>query len=106
MTDVRDEQPQVDEEPEPANNAQEYIEYTGEEPYGTAFLTSHTLPRGDGVWKRAGVKMTKDVVWERDPYGPGIGQKGNRMLVPVSDLSPEAVAALEKIPGYKRVTVE
>lgn len=82
----------------------EYIQYLGEQPHGTDFLTSHTLPRGDGLWKRAKITVTKDLTWERDPMGPGVGQRGNRMLLPVEDL-PEGVAAvLEKTPGYKRVT--
>jgi len=48
--------------------------------------------------------VTKDIVWERDPFGPGIGQKGNRMLVRVDDIPAEALQILEKTPGYKRVT--
>lgn len=81
-----------------------YIEYLGEEPYGTAFLSSHTIPKGDGLWKRNKVEGAKSVTWERDPLGPGIGQKGNRMLVRVEDLDPAQVALLEKTPGYKRVS--
>lgn len=82
----------------------DYIEYMGEEPYGVAFLTSHTLPRTDALWKRAGITVTKEVTWERDPMGPGIGQKGARMLVRVEDLPDGAAAVLEKTPGYKRVS--
>lgn len=84
----------------------DYIEYLGEPPYGTDFLTAHTLPKGDRLWKRLGVKApTKDIVWERDPFGPGHGQKGNRFLVPVEDLTPEIAAGLEKVPGFKKVNV-
>jgi hypothetical protein len=86
------------------NTKVEYIEYLGEEPYGTAFLHTHTLPRGDGLWKRAKITANKDVTWERDPYGPGIGQKGNRMLVRVEDLPTGAAEALEALPQYKRVS--
>jgi hypothetical protein len=82
----------------------EFIEYAGDEQYGTAFLHSHTLPKGDALWKRNGVEMTKDVVWERDPSVP-IGQKGAKMRVLVKDLPPDAVKVLEATPGYKRVTV-
>ncbi len=87
---------------EPASG--DFIEYLGEQPHGTAFLTSHTLPRGEALWKRNGVEVKKDLTWERDPLGPPVGQKGNRMLLPVQDL-PEGVAeVLEKTPGYKRVS--
>lgn len=82
---------------------QGFIEYLGEAPHGTAFLTSHTLPKSDALWKRNGVENPKEVTWERDPNGPGIGQKGNRMLVRVADLEPAQVAVLEKTPGFKRV---
>lgn len=81
-----------------------YIEYVGEEPNGTSFLTAHTLPRTDALWKRHGVQNAKEVKWERDPMGPAIGQKGNRFLVPVADLDPAQLAVLEKTPGYKRVS--
>jgi hypothetical protein len=91
----------TDDEQVPATR--EYIEYLGEEPHGTAFLTAHTLPKGDQLWKRSGLKVTKDVTWERDPYGPGIGQKGNRMLVAVEDLPDGTAEVLEKLPMYKRV---
>lgn len=91
---------------EEAETTKEYIEYLGEEPHGTAFLTSHSIPKGDPVWKRAGVSVSKDLTWERDPYGPPVGQKGSRMLLAVEDLPAGAAEALEKVPGYKRVTVE
>jgi hypothetical protein len=81
-----------------------YIEYLGEEPHGTAFLRSHSIPKNDPVWKRNRVEDAKAVAWERDPTGPGVGQKGNRMLVPIEDLTPAMVAVLEKLPGYKRVS--
>lgn len=103
MTDEQELEPTevpADEEQAP----REYIEYLGEEPHGTAFLTSYTIPKGDALWKRAGVKPTKDVVWERDPNGPGIGQKGSRMLLPVEDMPDGTAAVLEKVPGFKRVT--
>ena len=81
----------------------DYLEYVGEEPYGVDFLASHTIPRGDALWKRYGVKANKDVVWERDPLGPGHGKAGNRMLLAVEDIQPELVPVLEKLPGVKRV---
>jgi hypothetical protein len=84
-------------------NTTEYVEYLGEAPYGVTFLTAHTLPKGDALWKRNGVEATKDVVWERDPMGPPVGQKGSRMLVKTEDLPDGAKAVLEKTPGYKIV---
>jgi hypothetical protein len=84
----------------------EYLEYLGEEPYGTDFLGSHTITKGDALWKRYGVKPTKDVVWERDPLGPGHGKPGNRMLLAVEDIQPDVVPVLEKLPNVKRVTLD
>ena len=39
----------------------EYIEYLGDPdgPHGTAFLTSHTIPKGDTVWAR--LKVAKEL---------------------------------------------
>jgi len=82
----------------------EWLEYEGEEPHGTAFLQSHTIPKGDAIWKRLGVKPTKDLVWERDPLGPAVGQKGNRMLLSTEGLDPELVAVIDDhFPNIKRV---
>lgn len=94
----------VAEEAAPATR--EYIEYLGEQdsPHGTSFLTSHTLPKGDPVWDRLKVaKPSKDLVWRRDEFGPGIGNKGNRMLLDTEDLDPAIVKAVAKIPGFKVV---
>lgn len=90
------------------STAREYIEFLGDpdNPLGTAFLNSHTMEKGDPAWKRLGVKPTKDLTWERDPFGPAIGFKGNRLLLPVEDIDPAVATALEKVPGFKRVTVE
>jgi hypothetical protein len=89
-----------------APETNEYIEYLGEEdnPHGTAFLTTHTIPRGDSVWGRLKVdKPTKDLTWTRDEFGPKIGQKGSRMLLDTEGLDPKLVQALAKVPGYKVV---
>lgn len=89
--------------PEPTN---EWIEYEGDpdNPKGIDFLHSHTIPKGDPVWKRLGVKPTKDLVWERDPLGKPIGFKGNRLLLPTEGLDPSVVTALvENVPGFKAV---
>lgn len=104
MTDNVTEVELAEEESAPETTEVEYIEYLGEEPHGTAFLSSHTLPRGDGLWKRNKLDVRKDVTWERDPYGPGIGQEGNRMLVRVDDLPAGTAEVLEKLPQYRRVS--
>lgn len=86
----------------------EFIEYVGDPnnaaTVGTEFLTSHTIPKGDPLWKRAGVTVNKDITWERDPLGPAVGNKGNRFLVPVEDMPEGTAAVLEKTPGFKRVS--
>ena len=86
----------------------DYIEYLGDpnDPgkHGVAFLTSHSIPKSDGLWTRNKVEDAKTVTWERDPLGPGVGQKGARMLVRVEDMTPSMAAVLEKTPGYKRVS--
>lgn len=86
----------------------EYIEYLGDpaNPHGTDFVTSHTILKGDPTWKRLGVEVKKDLTWERDPLGPAVGFKGNRMLLPVSDLPAGVAEAIVKMPEFKRVTVE
>lgn len=87
-----------------AEQSSDFIEYLGEESFGTAFLHSHTIPRGDGLWKRNKLQVSRDVTWERDPMGPAIGHKGNRFLVSVEDLPEGTAQLLEKTPGYKRVS--
>lgn len=82
----------------------DFIEYLGSDQYGTAFLTWHTIPKGDPLWKRNRLQVSKDIVWARDPMGPEIGQKGNRMLVAVEDLPEGTAEILAKTPGYKRVS--
>lgn len=98
-----------DEKAAPVAETREYIEYLGDPNNSvvgveTAFLSSHTIPKGDPLWKRAGLTVTRDVTWERDPMGPPVGQKGNRFLVAVEDLPDGTAAVLEKTPGFKRVS--
>jgi hypothetical protein len=92
---------------QPATETHEYIEYLGEtdSKHGVAFLQSHTIPKGDPVWERLRVdKPSKDLVWERDPLGPAMGFKGNRMLLSTDGMDRALVTALtEKVPGYKLV---
>jgi hypothetical protein len=98
MADTKDNAVQT----EPAQS--EFIEYAGEEPFGTSFLTSHTLPKGDALWKRNNVEVSKDLVWERDPMGPAIGQKGSHLRLSTEGLPADVVKVLENTPGYKRVS--
>jgi hypothetical protein len=89
-----------------APQTNEFIEYLGDpdNPYGTAFLASHTLPKNDTVWDRLRVdKPGKDLVWNRDEFGPAIGNKGNRLLLSTEGLDPALVQGLAKVPGYKVV---
>lgn len=96
--------------PEETSSAKttDYIEYLGDaqdpNSHGVTFLTSHTIPKGDGLWKRLNVESPKEIVWERDPLGPPVGQKGARMLARVEDMTPQQATALEKVPGYRRVS--
>lgn len=85
------------------DKTRDYIEYKGDETFGTAFLTTHTIPKGDGLWKREGVTAPKDLVWERDPFGPALGFPGNKMRLAVEDIPADLLPILERIPGYKRV---
>lgn len=87
-------------EAEPATT--DYIEYLGDPTHGTAFLTAHTIRKGDPVWKRNGVEDAKDLTWERDPNVP-VGQK-SRMLLRTDNLSAGQLEVLEKTTGYRRVS--
>lgn len=93
-----------------AKNTKDYVEYLGDpaDPgaHGVTFLTSHSLPRTDPLWKRNRLEATdvKAVTWERDPNGPLVGFKGARFLLPIEDFTPAQVEILEKTPGYRRVT--
>lgn len=68
------------------------VRYVGVKPYGTEFLTSHTLTGAD--LKRLGdAEATKPTVWGRD----------NNWSVPAADLHPSVVEALAKDPAFKVV---
>jgi hypothetical protein len=87
---------------EQAEPNMEYVEYAGDSQYGTEFLTSHTItPRQakEGQW---GIDIPTPLVWTKRLGG---AYKG-RMLVPVEDITPEALAALENEPGFSRVTLD
>lgn len=82
--------------------AEEYVEYAGDPEHGTAFLASHTITKGDALWKRNGVEVDRDLVWERDPSVP-VGKK-SPMRISTKDLSADAIKALTGLPGFKVVT--
>lgn len=73
-----------------ASTASQRVVYVGAKPYGTEFLTSHTLEIKD--LKILGDEEAKKSVEFN---------KGNDFSVPVSDLSPAVVEALSKMPEFK-----
>ena len=86
------------EEPQAEPQGTEYIEFVGQQPYGTEFTTSHTVSRKD-LKDAYDIDLgTKEVVWTK-------GRNG-RFLVKASDMSPEAVEVLENDPMFKRVTLQ
>lgn len=89
----------VAEEPEPAKT--EYIEFVGQEPYGTEFYKgehgTHTVFANDFKKYHDLTLGKKEVVWRKGANG--------RMLVPVSDITPEAAEYLATDPMFKRVTL-
>lgn len=90
-------------EQQPAEVTQ-WVEYTGPEPHGNTFLTSHTITTKDPMWERERVAPPEeDLVWTRDPNGPAVGWPGNRMLLPADDLSDGVVNALLKVQGFQLV---
>lgn len=93
MTDVNEEQEEYS----------DFVEYLGEAPYGVDFLASHTLPRGDILWRRNKIDMDRDLVWERDVTIPN-GQPGNRMLLPTEGIPDAALDKLLEQPQYRRVS--
>lgn len=74
----------------------EYLEYVGEKPYGTEFIHQHTVTRKQ-LKDYRDVTTDKDLSWTKG--------KNGRMLVPISDMSPEAAEALEADPVFRRVTL-
>lgn len=84
----------------------EFIEYLGDpgNKQGVDFLTAHSLPKSDSIFKRGKVSPTKDLTWERDPSGPAPGFPGARLLLPTEDLDPAVVALLKDTPGYRLVS--
>lgn len=84
---------------EPAKT--EYIEFVGQEPYGTEFYKgehgTHTVFAKDFKKYHDLELGKKEVVWRKGANG--------RMLVPVSDITPEAAEYLASDPMFKRVTL-
>ena len=102
MTDEPRELNEAEEEVEQTEpNKVEYIEFVGlDSGLGTEFHSEHTVTRKQlkDAWD---VTTPKDLRWVKAEGGPHKG----RMLVPVSDMSPEAAAGLENDPMFKRVTL-
>lgn len=79
----------------------DYIEFLGTDPqFGVEFTSEHTVTRKQlkDAWD---VTTPKDLRWEKKVGGPHKG----RMLVPVSDMSPEAAAGFENDSMFRRVTL-
>lgn len=86
---------------EPQEEAEvEYIEFVGEQPYGTEFYGrtgTHSIT-AKHLKEHHDVDLgKKEVVWQRGSNG--------RFLVPVSDITPEAAEVLAQDPMFKRVTI-
>lgn len=77
----------------------EYIEFVGEKPYGTEFYRgeygTHTVFAADFKKYHDLELGKKEVVWRKGANG--------RMLVPVSDITPEAAEYLASDPMFRRV---
>lgn len=81
-----------------AETKTKYLEFVGQEPYGTEFYgTTGTHTVYDAEMKKYyDVSLgRKEAVWKRGANG--------RFLVPEGDLSPEAVEVLANDPLFKRV---
>lgn len=90
----------VDLEPpaEPADN--EYIEWVPSNAVEAELVSARSITRTEAKtgW---GVSIPKDLEWTRIKQG----KSRNRFLLPVSEISPDALKALETEPGFKRVTL-
>jgi hypothetical protein len=91
----------AEQEPAPEEDKTEYIEFVGQPPYGTEFykgeLGTHTVFAHDFKKYHDLELGKKEVVWRKGSNG--------RMLVPVSDITPEAAEYLASDPMFKRVTL-
>jgi hypothetical protein len=84
----------------PAATTTEYLEFVGQEPYGTEFYGqtgTHTVTKAHMKEHHDVDLGTKEVVWKRGPNG--------RFLVPVADITPEAAEVLSNDPLFRRVTL-
>jgi hypothetical protein len=82
-----------------ATDTQEFIEFVGQEPYGTEFYGlkgTHSIDKKHMKDQHDVDLGAKEIVWKRGSNG--------RFLVPVSDMSLEAAEALVADPLFKRVT--
>lgn len=83
-----------------ADEEVEYLEFVGTKPFGTEFYGAtgtHTVTRAQ-MKDRHDVDLgPKEVVWRKG--------KNGRFLVPVADMTPEAVEVLAADPMFKRVSI-
>lgn len=105
MSDVQEQEVPADEQVPEEQQQEEFIEFVGWPPYGTEFYKAwngneggtHTLNQKDFKAQHDTDLGKKEVVWRKDQNG--------RMLVPVSDLTPEAAKVLVNDAAFKKVTV-
>ncbi len=95
----------TEEDEEPAKT--EYLEFLGTDPrgFGTEFyaegVVGHTVTRKHLKDVHDVTTQDKDLAWTKAAAGKHKG----RMLVPVADVSPEALDILENDPMFKRVSL-
>lgn len=92
VPELTEDAPAPEEEPEPDKT--EYLEFVGTQPYGTEFTIGHSVSKAH-LKKYHDVVTPKDLEWTKGSNG--------RFLVPISDISPEAVEVLVNDPQFKRV---
>lgn len=83
-------------------DATEYIEFVGDKPHGTEFYKveggTHSITAAHMKQYHDVELGAKEIVWRKKT------EKG-RMLVPVSDMTPEAAEIIAADPMFKRVTL-
>lgn len=83
------------EEKDAAPKEVEYLEFVGFGPTGAEFYTSHSVTAKQ-MKDHYDIDLGKNaIVWRKRPDG--------RMLVPVSDMTPEAAEILANDPMFKHV---
>ena len=93
-TRARSEQTEQPEAPEPVAEKQ-FVEYLGEDKYGTEFIDVRLISRKDAKdgWD---ISIPKDLRWTKDAQG--------RMRLPVSDIPADALERILAGKTFKLVT--